>query len=67
MEAIPRIAREAAGRSGRDPATIESYLRETMRYHLGPEEVEAMGLYYRHAIEIGALPEGCRVRQLDEG
>lgn len=62
QEAIGRISRQAAERTGRDAGRIETYLQQMMGYDLGGEEREAIDLYFRYASEVGALPPRTTLR-----
>lgn len=62
LEDLPRIARQAAERLGGDPDTVDSYLRRKMRYDLGGEEKEGIALFFRHAADLGLLPEAYALR-----
>lgn len=53
---IARIAREWAPRSNLSETDITSYLTRNIYYHLDPECLEGLQLFYRYAQECGALP-----------
>ena len=52
---LAQIARDWAPRLGLDEADIRSYLTENIHYHLDPPCLEGMKLFYRYAVECGAL------------
>ena len=53
---FPAIAREYGGD---DPVTVaraEAYLRDNLRYGLGPDEAAGLQLFLDYAVEVGAAP-----------
>jgi len=53
---LDQISREWAPRLRLSEADIRSYLTENIHYSLDPACLEGLGLFYRYAAEIGALP-----------
>ena len=53
---LDQIAREWAPRVGLSEADVRGYLTENIHYFLDPACLEGLRLFYRYAVEIGALP-----------
>ena len=53
---LDHIAREWAPRVRLGEAEIRSYLSENIHYYLDPACLDGLQLFYRYAVEIGALP-----------
>jgi len=53
---VAQIAHDWAPRLGISEAAARSYLAENIYYHLDPECLDGLRLFYRYAAEIGALP-----------
>ncbi|MCZ6690387.1 MAG: menaquinone biosynthesis protein [Planctomycetota bacterium] len=62
LAVLDRIVLDAAESLGRDAERIDSYLRRMMRYDLDGDALEAVDLFYHHAADLGALPEGAAIR-----
>jgi chorismate dehydratase len=62
---VRRMAREWAPRLGMSEADVHSYLTQNIHYHLDPECLEGLQLFYRYASEVGALPEAPQLRFLE--
>jgi chorismate dehydratase len=56
IDNIPSIARSASRRLRLSSATIEEYLRVNIHYHLATEEMRALDLFFRQALELGLVP-----------
>ncbi|HZQ96226.1 MAG TPA: menaquinone biosynthesis protein [Candidatus Sulfotelmatobacter sp.] len=54
---ISQITRDWAGKLKLSEGEIRSYLTQNIHYRLDPECIEGLQMFYRHAAEIGALPE----------
>jgi chorismate dehydratase len=63
-ESLNQIAREWAPRLGLKEADVHSYLTENIYYQLDPPCLEGLQLFYRYAVEIGALPAAPEMRFL---
>ena len=53
---LAHIAREWAPRVGISENEVERYLTESIHYQLDPGCIEGLQLFYRYALECGALP-----------
>ena len=53
---LDHITREWAPRLGLKEADVRSYLTESIYYHLDAPCLAGLQLFYRYAVEIGALP-----------
>jgi chorismate dehydratase len=53
---LRRIAQDWAPRLALSAAEIQSYLKENIHYFLDPASLAGMSLFYRYAMECGALP-----------
>jgi chorismate dehydratase len=59
---LEQISREWAPRVGISEADVLSYLTHNIHYQLDSGCVEGLGLFYRYAAEIGALPSPPELR-----
>jgi chorismate dehydratase len=64
-ENLDHIVREWAPRLGLGEAEIRCYLTESIYYDLDPACIEGLQLFYRYAVECGALPAAPALRFLD--
>ena len=62
---LDRIAREWAPRLGLSEAGVQSYLKENIYYDLDPACLDGLNLFYRYAVEYGALPAAPPLRFLE--
>lgn len=67
LAGLDGVIQAAAERTGRDPARIDAYLREMMRYDLGKEEQEAIALFFEYAAGLGLVREGMKLTYAAEG
>jgi chorismate dehydratase len=61
---LNHIVQEWAPRLGLEESTVRSYLTESIYYHLDAACLEGLQLFYRYAVEIGALPAAPEMRFL---
>jgi len=61
---LDQMAREWAPRLGLKESDVRTYLTENIYYHLDAACLEGLGLFYRYAAEIGALPAAPEMRFL---
>lgn len=64
-ENLDQIVREWAPRLGLREAEVRNYLTDNIYYYLDPPCLDGLQLFYRHALECGALPAAPRLRFLD--
>ncbi len=57
MAAIDRIVADGSRRLGLPQPVVEAYLKESIYYDLGAEELRSLWLFYRQAREAGILGE----------
>jgi len=62
IASYPAIADEYADANGASPQRALAYLRDNMRYGLGPDEVKGLQLFLDYAADLGLAP---RRRQLE--
>jgi len=62
---LDRIAREWAPRLGLSESDIQSYLTESIYYDLDSACLDGLHLFYRYAVECGALPAAPPLRFLE--
>jgi len=62
---LRRIAQDWAPRLALSAADIQSYLRENIHYVLDSPSLDGMTLFYRYAVECGALPRAPEFRFLE--
>jgi chorismate dehydratase len=62
---LETIAREWAPRVGLDEADVKKYLTENIYYDLDGPCLEGLQLFYRYAVECGAVPSAPTLRFLD--
>jgi len=55
-KSIEQIGREWASRLGLSEADVRSYLTENIHYFLDADALDGLRLFYRYAVEVGALP-----------
>jgi len=56
LSRVDAIAEEHAARSGLDPASLRSYLTESIRYDLGDAELRGLERFWGEAAQAGLLP-----------
>jgi chorismate dehydratase len=61
MSSYPAIAQEYAGASGASAARALAYLRDNMRYGLGPDEERGLQLFLDYAADLGLAPRRRRL------
>jgi chorismate dehydratase len=64
-ENLAQIAREWAPRLQLSPGEIKTYLTENIHYHLDPDCIDGMSLFFRYARECGALPQAPELHLLE--
>jgi chorismate dehydratase len=64
-ENIDRISREWAPRVGLSESDVRNYLTENIHYQLDPGCLGGLRIFYRYAVEIGALPASPELRFLE--
>jgi chorismate dehydratase len=57
LAALPRIVAAAASPLGLESDECLVYLRDRLHFHLGPDEVRGLELFYRFAVDVGMAPE----------
>lgn len=62
---VARIAETWALRLGMTVAAIQSYLTNNIHYHLDPDCLDGLQLFYRYAQECGSLPSAPMLRFLE--
>ena len=61
LEEIADLEAEPIG-LGRDACL--AYLRENLYFFLGPQELQGLETFYRHAVRLGAAPAGCQFQRI---
>jgi chorismate dehydratase len=60
---VDAVVREYSDEPARQ-AIAARYLRDNIKYHLGPEEQAGLGLFYRYAAEAGVVDAGAAAQPL---
>lgn len=61
-DSLNEIAREWAPRLGLSEYDVKAYLTENIHYHLDPECIAGMNLFFHYAYECNALPQAPELR-----
>lgn len=61
LENLEQIAEREAAPLGLTRPQCLAYLRDNLRFRLGPREQEGLELFYQHAARLGLAPEGSAI------
>ena len=66
LEFVDEIAGAEAARLGMEKERCLWYLRESIKYNLGEQEIQGLKSYYDYAVEMGEVKEGVKLEFYDE-
>ena len=66
LEFVDEIADAEAARLGMEKERCLWYLKESIKYNLGEQEIQGLRSYYDYAVEMGEVKEGIKLEFYDE-
>jgi len=66
LESVDEIADAEAARLGMGKERCLWYLKESIKYNLGEQEIQGLKSYYDYAVEMGEVKEGVKLEFYDE-
>ena len=66
LEFVDEIADAEAGRLGMEKERCLRYLKESIKYNLGEQEIHGLKSYYDYAVEMGEVKEGVKLEFYNE-